>query len=219
LLVGTYAVWSSGLWEGRTMGREAVCTCDWAGTVAEVEALLESSELILRGDIRRHVPFSEIKNVRVQADCLCFTVGREAVQLVLGDSAAAKWAATITRPPPSLARKLGITDKTVVRAIGVVGADELKTALAEAARIADKHADLIVACVDTPAALRAALKQARSALLQGVPIWMVYAKGPGRALNETVIRGFLRENGLMDTKVASVSSELTALRFNLRKAD
>jgi len=138
---------------------------------------------------------------------------------VLGASVAAKWAAIISSPPVSLARKLGITKATVVRTIGVVDDENLKTALAEAARIADKDADLIVACVDTPESLRAAFKQARAALLKGVPIWMVYAKGPGHALNETAIREFLRENGMMDTKVASVSSKLTALRFNLRKAD
>ena len=201
------------------MGREAACTCDWAGTVAEVKALLETNELILRGEIRRRVPFSEMQRVKVQADCLCFRVGRKAVQLVLGASAAAKWAAIITSPLPSLARKLGITEKTVVRTIGVVENDELNTALAEAVRIAEKGADLIVACVDSPEALRAAFKQARIALVKGVPIWMVYAKGPGHPLNEEAIRDFLRGNGMMDTKVASVSNRQTALRFNLRRTN
>jgi hypothetical protein len=200
------------------MGREAVCTCDWAGTVAEVKALLETSELILRGDIRRRVTFAEIKNVKVQADCLCFTVGREAVQLVLGAAVAAKWAVILATPPASLARKLGITDKTVVRTIGEIDDEGLKSALAEAGRISAEDANLIVACVDTPASLHAALKQAGAALAKGVPIWMVYAKGPGHPLNEAAIRDFLRGNGLMDTKVASVSAKFTALRFNLRKS-
>jgi hypothetical protein len=200
------------------MGREAVCTCDWAGTVAEVKALLETSELILRGDIRRRVTFAEIKNVKVQADCLCFTVGREAVQLVLGSAVAAKWAVILATPPASLARKLGITDKTVVRTIGEIEDEGLKSALAEAGRISAEDANLIVACVDTPASLHAALKQAGAALAKGVPIWMVYAKGPGHPLNEAAIRDFLRGNGLMDTKVASVSAKFTALRFNLRKS-
>jgi hypothetical protein len=52
-----------------------------------------------------------------------------------------------------------------------------------------------------------------------VPIWMVYAKGPGHPLNESAIRSYLRTNGMMDTKVASVSSELTALRFTIRKSN
>jgi len=200
------------------MGREAVCTCDWAGTVAEVKALLESSEMILRGDIRRRVAFSEIEHVKVRADSLCFKVGRENVELVLGASAAEKWAATLTSPPPSLAKKLGITNKTVVHAMGNCGDENLKSALAEAAQISSKGADLIVAYVDTPESLRAALDETKAAVLEGVPIWMVYAKGPGHALNEAAIRSLLRGHGMMDTKVASVSSALTGLRFNARKS-
>ena len=201
------------------MGREAVCTCDWAGTVAEVKALLESNELILRGDIRRRVAFQKIEGVKLVRDGLCFTVEGERVQLVLGDSVAAKWAATITRPPAPLARKLGITGTTVVRTIGNIDDEDLKAAVAEAARVSSKDGDLIVACVDTTESLEAALRQAGAALAKGVPIWIVYAKGPGHALNETAIRSLLRGNGLMDTKVASVSPALTALRFSLRKLD
>jgi hypothetical protein len=201
------------------MGREAVCTCDFAGTVAEVKALLETSELILRGDIRKRMPFHELRDVKVRSDSLCFKTGGEAVELVLGASTAAKWAATITSPPVSLTRKLGITDKTVVRVVGAIDDENLKVALADAARIEVRDADLIVACVDTLESLQGALKQARAALAKGVPIWVVYAKGPGHPLNEAAIRSLLRANGLMDTKVASVSPTLTAMRFNLRKSD
>jgi hypothetical protein len=201
------------------MGREAICTCDWAGTVAEVKALLETNELILRGGIRKRVPFSQIKEVKLQPDCLCFRVGGEAVELSLGFSAAGKWAAAITSPPPSLSRKLGIANTTVVRTIGDMRDENLNAALAEAGRISARDADLIVAFVDTPESLRAALQQARSQLMKAVPIWIVYAKGPGHALNESVIRSALRSSGMMDTKVASVSSQLTALRFSLRKSD
>lgn len=147
-----------------------------------------------------------------------FKTGGDAVELVLGASAAEKWAAAITSPPPPLARKLGITEKTVVRTIGGVEDEDLKAAVAEAARVSPKGADLIVACVDTPESVRTALKEARAALAKGVPIWMVYAKGPGHPLNEAAIRGFLRGEGLMDTKAASVSSALTALRFSKAQA-
>jgi hypothetical protein len=198
------------------MGREAVCTCDWAGSVAEVKALLETSELILRGDIRKRVPFSEIKDVSVRPEILRFRVGQEKVELWLGASAA-KWADVITSPPASLARKLGIKRETVVRTIGGIDDENLKSALTEAGEISEESSDLIVACVDTPEALQGVLDAAKAQLSQGVPIWMVYAKGPGHALNETAIRSLLRANGLMDTKVASVSSKLTALRFSKRK--
>jgi hypothetical protein len=201
------------------MGREAICTCDWAGTVAEVKVLLETSELILRGDIRKRVPFSELKDVKAQPDGLRFTVGGERVQLCLRSSVSEKWAKAITSPPPSLSRKLGITSKTVVRTIGDTQDQNLKAALQEAASISARDPDLIVACVDTPESLQATFKDARKQLMKSVPIWMVYAKGPRHPLNESAIRFFLRANGMMDTKVASVSSELTALRFSVRKSD
>jgi hypothetical protein len=201
------------------MGREAICKCDWAGVTAEVKVLLEPNEMIVRGDIRKRVPRTELQQVKVQSDRLCFTVGREPVQLFLGSTAAVSWAKAIATPPPALSRKLGITDKTILRTIGNIHDDALKSTLAEAAQISERGADLIVACVDTPESLRATLREAKAQLLRGVPIWMVYAKGPGHSLNESSIRSLLRSNGMMDTKVASVSAELTALRFSLRKSD
>lgn len=201
------------------MGREAICKCDWAGVTAEVKVLLEPDEMIVRGDIRKRVPRAQLHEVKVQSDRLCFTVGREPVQLFLGSTAAVSWAKAIATPLPGLSRKLGITDRTIVRTIGSIHDDTLKSALAEAARISERGADLIVACVDTPESLRATLGEAKAQLLQGVPIWVVYAKGPGHSLNGSSIRSLLRTNGMMDTKVASVSAELTALRFSLRKSN
>jgi hypothetical protein len=63
------------------------------------------------------------------------------------------------------------------------------------------------------------LRASKAQLLKGVPIWIVYPKGPGHAINETAIRSLLRENGMIDTKVASVSSKFTALRFIYRKPE
>jgi hypothetical protein len=205
--------------EACAMGREAVCTCDWAGEVTEVKALLESGELILRGGIRRRISFAEVKQVTALDGELRFTVAGQTVQLTLGPSMAEKWAGVITSPPASLSRKLGITGKTAVRVVGDIASEELKAALDEAGRISSANADLIVACVDTPESLTKAMEQTISDVMNGVPIWMVYAKGPGHALNETAIRSLLRASGLMDTKAASVSASLTALRFSRTASD
>jgi hypothetical protein len=201
------------------MGREATCVCDWGGTVAEVKALLETSEIVVRGGIRKRVQFSEVSEVNVQSDRLCFKVGNERVQLILGSSSSEKWAAVITSPPPALSKKLGIAKTSVVRVVGAVPDEALQEALAEAARISARDADLIVACIDSPESLLAALRDAKAQLLKGVPIWMVYAKGAGHAINETAIRTLLREKGMIDTKVVSVSARFTALRFICRKSD
>ena len=61
------------------MGREATCTCDWGGTVAEGKALLETSEIIVRDGIRKRVPFSGVSEVKVPSDRLCFKVGNARV--------------------------------------------------------------------------------------------------------------------------------------------
>jgi hypothetical protein len=42
---------------------------------------------------------------------------------------------------------------------------------------------------------------------------VVYTKGKHAPLGETAVRALLRERGLMDFEVASVSATLTALKF------
>jgi hypothetical protein len=200
------------------MGREAICKCDWAGTTATAKVLLESTDLIVRGDIRKRVPISTLRNVETQSGWLRFNAGRDQVQILLGTPAAEKWATAIKTPPPTLARKLGITNKSIVRIIGDISDESLKEALAEAAQISAKNPDMIIACVDSPETLAAALRTAKPQLAKSIAIWFVYPKGPGHPLNESVIRSLLRTSGMMDTKVASVSGRLTALRFNLHKS-
>jgi hypothetical protein len=199
------------------MGREAICDCTFAGTTTKVKALLESEELILRGDIHLRAPLHALHHVRVESASLCFNLDMGAVRLDLGATAAKSWAKKIKTPPPSLADKLGITGKTV-RAIGPISDRALDSALISAARISARSPDLILSYVDTPESLANTLRAAKAQLARSIPIWLIYRKGPGHPLNESVIRTTLRANGLMDTKVASVSAELTALRFNLPKS-
>ncbi|HEX5236765.1 MAG TPA: hypothetical protein VFW25_15705 [Silvibacterium sp.] len=199
------------------MGREAVCECDWAGTTARVKVLLESTDLIVRGDIRKRVLLKTLKNIEARSGCFRFSANGDKVQIFLGEPLAEKWAKAILSHPPSLASKLGITKQSTVRTIGDIRDESLKEALSEAAQISAKNSDLIVACVDTPESLAAALRSAKPQLSRSIPIWLIYPKGPGHPLSETAIRSVLRAVGMMDTKVASVSSALTALRFNLQK--
>ena len=199
------------------MGREALCQCTFEGTTAKVKALLESNEIILRGDIRMSAPLDALKNVRVEAESLCFNIDKRPVQLHLGAKAAESWAKKIKTPPPTLADKLGITGK-VVRTIGPIADQTLYSALCSAALVRAEKPDLIISCIDTSETLAATLHAAKTQLARSIPIWLIYRKGPGHPLNESGIRTALCARGLMDTKVASVSPELTALRFNLPKS-
>jgi hypothetical protein len=200
------------------MGREAVCECTFEGTTSKVKALLESAEVILRGEIRMRIPFNVLQNVRVESQNLCFSIDNHPMQLQLGAKAAESWAKKIKTLPPSLAHKLGVTDKTVVRTIGPINKAILSALSSAGAQIRNEKPDLIISCLDTPETLIATLQAAKTQLACSIPIWVVYRKGPGHPLNEAAIRTCLRANGLMDTKVASVSTELTALRFNRPKS-
>ncbi len=198
------------------MGRVALCECTFEGTTAKVKALLESHEIILQGGIRMSAPLDALQNVRVESESLCFNIDKHPLQLHLGAKAADSWAKKIKTPPPTLADKLGITGK-VVRTIGPIGDRALLSALSSATQISARNPNLILACVDTPESLMTTLRDAKTQLAKSIPIWLIYRKGPGHPLNEAAIRTCLRAQGLMDTKVASVSQFLTALRFNRSK--
>lgn len=199
------------------MGREAVCMCDWNGKKSTVKALLEPPELIVRGETRRRLPYSKLQNVKADGQILRFTFEGDRVALSLGGAMAAKWADALLKPPPSLAKKLGITSEITVWMIGTSDDSALKSALAEAKSVSRRSGDLILARVDRPADLHSALMRAGKQLGEGVPIWFIYRKGPGHPLNENFVRSTALATGIVDTKVAAVSAELSALRFVKRR--
>ncbi len=199
------------------MGREANCLCDWNGKTARVKVLVEAPDLILRGEIRRRLPFSEIRHLRAEGAALRFKFGGDTVSLKLDAAAAEKWAKAILTPPPSLAKKLGITPESTIWVIGTVDDAALETALGEARTTTRKDADVIVARVNTAAELKRAFKSAAKETSAGKPIWIIYRKGPEHAINESDVRSAGLAAGIVDVKVASVSPQLTGLKFVKRK--
>lgn len=200
------------------MGREADCACERDGVAAQVKALLESRELIVRGGLSRRVPFAEMKQVHVKGGKLRFEFKAERWSLAIGNEMAEKWATVIVTPPPSLAKKMGITAELTVEVAGEVDDKNLEDALAEAKAVTRQNGDLIVARVDTPDALARVLKVKAEPLANGVAMWVVFRKGRGQALGEQDVRGLCLAAGLVDHKVTAVSDALTALRFVKRRA-
>jgi len=197
------------------MGREASCHCVWAGQPGECKVLLETNELVVRGAIRLSVPIALLSRVRVEGEQLFFRAGEDDVVLNLGANLAQSWAKKIAAPPPTLAAKLGISSSTQLMLIGEFETEELKAAIAEAGATEGKDVNLILALVRTNADLNYALDR-YAAFANKPPIWIIYPKGPTKPLKESEIRSTLRQEGFIDTKVASVSQTLTALRFNKR---
>ena len=195
------------------MGREANCQCDWNSETARVKALVEPPELILRGEIRRRIPFSALRQVRAEHGALRFKFGSDVVALKLDAATAEKWAKAILTPPSSLAKKLGIAPESTVWVIGTIDDAALEAAVKEAGSAARKGANVIVARVNRAAELARAFKAAAKETSAGVPIWIVYRKGPGHPIGEADVRSVGLSSGIVDIKVASVSPQLTALKF------
>jgi len=195
------------------MGREATCHCKWGGEEGDCKVLLEGRELILRSGLRRRISLSAVSGLAIRGSNLVFTVGHERVELGLGPEAAQRWAKAIQTPAPSLASKLGISRTTRLSVIGDIQSEELMEALSGATPASGKEVDLVLLCVNS----QSELQQSLGAQTYTSPLWIVYPKGANSEVKESDLRDLLRSRGFIDTKVASVSATLTALRFVKRK--
>jgi hypothetical protein len=204
------------------MGQEASCLCDWNGPATRVEAarvkaLLEAPELILRGEIKRRIPFAAMKQVAAIGSRLRFGFEDESFSLELGKLQAAKWAQTFLKPPPTLAKKLGLLPGCAVRVLGTIDDEALRGALEGTRPVTRGEVDVIIARVSTPAQIADAWKKAAAQVAGGAALWMVYPKGRGHAIDETAVRDAGLAAGFVDVKVAAVSAALTGLKFVRRK--
>jgi hypothetical protein len=198
------------------MGREAEALCHWAGTSGQAHILLESAEIILRGELRARIPRASIRSFRAQDGDL--TVEAAAGRLVaeLGGTLAESWAAALAKPPPSLAAKLGVGPRNPAFITGDLSDAALADALSGATVAVASDARQIVAVLLSRADLDAALSLA--AAHPDLPVWCVYPKGAKADPGDAAVRADFRAAGWMDTKTSAVSDRLTATRYNRAKA-
>jgi hypothetical protein len=194
------------------MGLEAKCRCRWSGGSGDVKALLEAHELILRGNIRRRFPISEISDLRTRGDNLHFKHSSVEFTLELGAEQALRWARKIATPPPSLAKKLGVTPTSKVMLIGPLEDVVLQEALKDGIATGMEEARLSLAVVYDEPALENALRLHES-LAAGTAIWIVHKKGRKAAFGEGPVRSYMRSVGYRDNKVSAVSDAHSATRY------
>ncbi len=194
------------------MGREAQIYVEAGREAGEVRVLLESAELILRGEIKRRIPKAAMEDIRVDGELLRLRVGDEIITLHLGAKMAQSWANAISKPPPSLAAKLGLGKDARALVVGKITDDALARAT-EGFLVKDgAKAQMIIAIIDGPSDLAKAQKI--HAGFPTLPLWTIYPKGRGVTFGDTAIRAALRESGFRDTKSCAVSDKLTATRYN-----
>jgi hypothetical protein len=194
------------------MGREALCACRCGAEAGEVKALLETHEVILRGAVKRRIPIASMTDIRVVGESLHLAAGTEAVALELGGVEAARWAAKLTTPPPSLRQKLGVGPDCLAFVVGDIDGTPLAEALAGVCARAPATARVMVAVVRDEAALKRSVAT-HASLPAGAAIWVVYGKGRTAAFGEGAVRTFMRAHGFIDTKISGVSQALSAMRY------
>src|SRR5271166_869949 len=98
---------------GVDMGRELLCSV----RSASGKALLETSEVIFRGDFRLRIPFASLKSATARDGELHLKWGDDSAVFMLGEEAE-KWAYKILHPK-STTEKLGIKPGLAISAIAM----------------------------------------------------------------------------------------------------
>jgi hypothetical protein len=200
------------------MGQEVMGSATVDGRTMKGKALLETDEIVFRGDARLRIAFADIEKVSVDDGHLVVRHKRGTVTFDLGP-AARRWADRI-RNPPTLADKLGVKQgQTVV----LLGLDDSSLVSHLAARGADvrrgrlrKATDLILLGVKQTRDLRR-LRSLESSMARDGAVWVVYPKGGDDPREVDVIEAGKRA-GFVDVKVARFSPTHTALQFVIPKA-
>lgn len=195
------------------MGNEAKCTVRFGKQQSEGKALLETSEILFRGDFRLKIPFSSIKSaIAVDGELRVQTAEGLAVFEV--GAAAGKWCDKILHPKSRL-EKLGVKPGAKVSWLGDFE-EGFPQELTEQTNAATKNrlasdSELIFLAADSQRELARASKLAKS-LKGAAALWIVYPKGQ-KDITENDVLAAGRKAGLKDVKVVGFSATHTALKF------
>ncbi len=199
------------------MGYETKCRArvdDRSGHVREADAtvLLETDELVVRGEARVRIPRTSIERVAVRAGVLTVTAPSAVVSLTLGAEAAAKWRAKIEEPPKRLIDKLDVKPAAKVWLLAVDDAtlaSQLDERTPNVSRGKTATAcDVVFVGVESQRDL-ARIERALDATVPSGAVWVIHRKGP-TGVADTTIYGKAKALGLVYTKVARVSDTHTA---------
>jgi hypothetical protein len=198
------------------VGYEAKCRVRVVERGAQREAdgtvLLETDELVVRGDARVRVKRADIQRVTRRAGTVTVVVPDVTITLTLDEPAATRWEKKLAEPPKRLIDKLDVKPEAAVLLIGTHD-DALRAQLDErtsnvSRANAAKNRDVVFVDVSRPADMTR-IARANAAIAENGAIWVVHPKGPN-GIADTAIFAKAKELGLTATKVARVSETLTA---------
>jgi hypothetical protein len=199
------------------MGYETKCRArvtDAAGVVREADStvLLETDELIVRGEARIKIPRTAIQNATVRAGTLTVTAPQGTIAMSLGPDSAQKWLKKIQEPPKRLIDKLDVKPGAKVWLLGIddetlISQIEERTSEVTRGKTASA-CDVVFVGVETTKDLDR-IGRAAKAITDSGAIWAVHRKGAS-GIPDTTIFAAAKALGLTYTKVARVSDTHTA---------
>src|SRR5689334_3175726 len=206
------------------MGAEARCQLRVGEAVHEGKALLETDELLFRGDkqgaergVRLAIPLASIRGVTGTNGALRVRFDGGDATFVLG-AQAEKWAEKI-RSPKSLIDKLDVKPEHTVSVVGLLATEFIESLRARAARVVIERlapqSNVIFFGAENTAAL-SRLAKAAAAMARDGAIWVVHPKG-ATGLRDTEIFAEAKRLGLTYTKVARFSPTHTAEKLVIPK--
>ena len=212
------------------MGLEARCELQLDGASHAGKALLETDELLFRGDasgrgqstsrgFRLAIPLSSIRNVSGDGGALRVRFAGGDATFVLGKQAE-KWAERI-RSPKSLIDKLDVKSDHTVSVVALDDEAFIRSLQERAARVVvgrlASSSNVIFVGAENVAAL-SRLSKAAAAMARDGAIWVVHPKGV-TGLRDSEIFAEAKRIGLTYTKVARFSTTHTAEKLVIPKSE
>ncbi len=200
------------------MGAEADCTVTFGSSASFGKALLESTEIIFRGEFRLAIPLAQITALDAAGGKLTVTWSEGTAVFDLGPQAE-KGAGKIPNPKSGI-DKLDIKPEHRVAVLNVrddafVGKLRGRAASVAVGRAA-KGTDVIFLGAETLAGLVGMRLLAGNIKRDGA-IWTITPKGKG-GIKDTDIMGIAKAAGLVALKVVSFSDTHSANKFVIPKA-
>jgi len=195
------------------VGNEATCKVKFGKQQSEGKALLETSEILFRGDFRLKLSFSAIKSAKAVDGELRLQTAQGAVVFGLGP-AAEKWRDKILHPKSRI-EKLGVKPEARVSLLGDFDAEFLGE-LSKVTNSVTKDkvtadSEWIFFAADSKDDL-GALPKISKPMKGAAALWIVYPKGQ-KDITENDVLAVGRGAGLKDVKVVGFSPTHTALKF------
>jgi hypothetical protein len=193
------------------MGAEIQCKAKFGKQSGEGRALLETNEILFRGEFRLKIPLKEIKSVKAVNDELRVRFTGGEATFAIG-AAAEKWAHKILHPK-TVMEKLGVKEGTRVVVLNIANKGFLKELSGRATVVTKlgRGHETIFFGVESRGELKR-VPTLGKALAPAGGLWIVYPKGQKEITEMDVITAG-RAAGLKDVKVVGFSATHTALKF------